>query len=76
MTTVCIRDAPPTLTGYLTPVPLPAPGLQILARLLAAGYRTCAIRMWVRGADCRCGGRSTSWWATLPSPPSLRWRRR
>ena len=49
MTTVWIPDAPPTLGGFLTPAPLPAPVLPILAGLLAVVYLAGAIRMWVRG---------------------------
>ncbi|WP_366405918.1 cytochrome c oxidase assembly protein [Microbacterium sp. SCN 70-200] len=43
MTTVWIPDAP------LTPAPLPAPVLPLLAGLLAVAYLAGAIRMWVRG---------------------------
>lgn len=46
--TVWIPDAPPTLGGFLTPAPLPAPVLPILAGLLAVVYLAGAIRMWVR----------------------------
>ena len=49
MTTVWIPDAPPTLGGFLTPAPLPAPVLPLLAGLLAVAYLAGAIRMWVRG---------------------------
>ena len=38
MTTVWIPDAPPTLGGFLTPAPLPAPVLPLLAGLLAVAY--------------------------------------
>ncbi|WP_240309645.1 cytochrome c oxidase assembly protein [Microbacterium arborescens] len=44
-----IPDTPPTLLGFLTPVPLPFPVLPTLAALLAAGYLIGAIRLWTRG---------------------------
>ena len=44
--TVWIPDAPPTLGGFLTPAPLPAPLLPFLAGLLAVAYLAGALRMW------------------------------
>ena len=46
---VWIPDAPPTLVGFLTPAPLPAPVLLLIAGFLAAAYLAGAVRMWVRG---------------------------
>lgn len=42
-------EAPPTLLGLLSPLPLPLPVLPVLAGLLAAAYLAGAIRLWARG---------------------------
>ncbi|MGX5769793.1 cytochrome c oxidase assembly protein [Microbacterium trichothecenolyticum] len=42
-----IPDVPPTLIGLLTPTPLAAPVLPIVAGLLAAAYLAGAVRLWV-----------------------------
>lgn len=44
-----ISDAPPTLMGFLSPVPLPFPLLPLIAAALAVVYLVGAIRMWTRG---------------------------
>ena len=44
-----IPDAPPTLLGYLTPLPQPFPVLPALGVLLAVAYLVGAIRLWRRG---------------------------
>lgn len=44
-----IPDTPPTLLGFLTPVPFPFPLLPALAVLLAAGYLAGAVRLWTQG---------------------------
>lgn len=48
MTGVWIPDVPPNLGEFLSPAPLPAPVLPILAGILAAAYLAGAVRMWVR----------------------------
>lgn len=47
--TVWIPDVPPTLIGFLTPAPLPAPLLPVLAGLLAVAYAFGVIRLGVLG---------------------------
>ena len=44
-----IPEAPPTLLGFLSPVPLPLPVLPVLAGLLAAAYLAGAVRLWALG---------------------------
>lgn len=41
-----IPGAPPTLLGFLSPVPLPLPLLPVLAGVLAVAYFTGAVRLW------------------------------
>ncbi|MDN3495136.1 cytochrome c oxidase assembly protein [Planococcus sp. APC 4015] len=42
-------EAPPTLLGYLSPVPLPLPLLPLLAGVLAVAYLAGAARLWSLG---------------------------
>ncbi len=44
-----IPGAPPTLLGFLSPVPLPLPLLPMVAGVLAVAYLAGAVRLWARG---------------------------